>query len=292
MGPLKKRTGAAAALGGLLVLALAAAAFSAVPGLEQVRVSDPDVPDSGNHKVAGAPCPDGKRVVGAAGSTGGSSTQRGLTGLVPDAAGRDLVQVNAVGEEDDDGDSASWQATAVAICAQPPAGLELFEEDGVANAENKSTVVSCPPGKQVVGTGGFVSRSGSGAPLGDLALDDLTPDDELTSVTVTGQEDEDGTDVVWDAKAYAICADPLPGLERFEDTSERNSVAKSATARCDDGLEVVGAGGDITRGRGQVRIQSILPDAAGRSVTVSAAEDQNGTAERWTVRAYAICAEA
>ena len=40
-----------------------------------------------------------------------------------------------------------------------------------------------------------------------VAIDDLRPDAALTSVTMTGVETEFGQ-VDWDARAYAICANP------------------------------------------------------------------------------------
>jgi hypothetical protein len=284
------RSGLAPALGALVALAVAAAAVAAVPGLEQVRVTDPDVPDSLDHKVTAAPCPDGKAVLGAGGATDGEPGQHAITALVPDGGGQDLRQVNAVADEDPQGDNARWSLTAVAICADPPEGLELVEEDGVASSEDKTTVASCPAGKQVVGAGANIDRNGSGPPLRDVAIDDMTPTADLTSVSVTGLEDQDGTDAVWRITAYAICADPLPGLIRESEPSRTDSRNKSAVARCDDGLEVVGVGGDITGGKGQVRMQAIDPHEDRGGVTVVAVEDRDGTAARWTVRARAICA--
>ena len=198
MGPskraIRRRSSAALGLGALLAVALAAVAFSAVPGLELVVRTAPDVPDSINHKVAGAPCPPDKRVVGAGGSATGQPGQHALTGLLPDAGGEDLVQVNAVGDEDQDGDGSLWRATAVAVCADPCPGSSSSRSPEWINSANKSTIASCPPGKLVVGAGGAVSRANSGAPLGDVAMDDMAPIAGLSGVKVTGLEDQDGAD--------------------------------------------------------------------------------------------------
>jgi hypothetical protein len=39
-------------------------------------------------------------------------------------------------------------------------------------------------------------------------LEDVRPNGALTSVTVTGFENETGTTANWNAAAYAICANP------------------------------------------------------------------------------------
>ena len=58
---------------------------------------------------------------------------------------------------------------------------------------------TCPAGKNLLGTGG----EGGGSAV---VMDDLRPNAALTSVTVTGIEDETGKESDWDVTAYAICA--------------------------------------------------------------------------------------
>lgn len=66
----------------------------------------------------------------------------------------------------------------------------------------------------------------------------------------------------------------------------------SATATCPQGMRLVGTGGKVAGGFGQVLLEDITPDAALTRVTVTAREAQDGDAWNgtWTVRAYAICA--
>ena len=53
-----------------------------------------------------------------------------------------------------------------------------------------------------------------------MILDDIKPNAALTSATATAIEDGDGFDSSWKLSAYAICADPPPGLELVAASSE------------------------------------------------------------------------
>ena len=54
----------------------------------------------------------------------------------------------------------------------------------------------------------------------------------------------------------------------------------------------MGGGGDVTPGNGDVLIDSIVPSADLKSVTVGATEAGTGTSADWYVQAFAICAYA
>jgi hypothetical protein len=207
MGPskraLRRRSGFALALGALFAVAVTATALSAVTGLQQFRVTDPDVPDSNDHKVAGAPCPAGKRVVGAGGAATGSPGQHAITALVPDAAGQELRQVNAVADEDQAGDDARWSLTAVAICADPLPGLTRESGRSPTDSDNKSAVARCPAGLQVVGVGGDITGG-----KGEVRMQSINPHVDKGGATVFAAEDRDGTDAPWTVRARAICATP------------------------------------------------------------------------------------
>jgi hypothetical protein len=94
-------------------------------------------------------------------------------------------------------------------------------------------------------------------------------------------------------EAYAICANPLPGLQRVVATGVSNSLTGSgATAFCPAGKKLVGTGGELTAALGQVTMDDIVPNAALTSLTITGFEDGSGTAANWTTDAYAICATA
>ena len=59
----------------------------------------------------------------------------------------------------------------------------------------------CPAGKKVIGTGGDFASG-----LGQVVMDDIVPSSTLTSLSVIGYEDDNGTAANWTTHAYAICA--------------------------------------------------------------------------------------
>jgi type V secretory pathway adhesin AidA len=103
----------------------------------------------------------------------------------------------------------------------------------------------------LIGTGARISGGD-----GQVVLEGVRPNAQLTAVTVTAHEDADGTTANWSVTATAICGN-LPGLELVTagyDTSEPNPSynytldleAKSGHAYCPAGKQVVGTGGQVT----------------------------------------------
>jgi hypothetical protein len=80
--------------------------------------------------------------------------------------------------------------------------LQLVSATSLPDSDEIAAVTaSCPAAKHLVGTG---ARVNNGA--GQVVIDDLRPNASLTSVTVTGIEDETGWPLDWSLTAYAICA--------------------------------------------------------------------------------------
>jgi hypothetical protein len=125
-------------------------------------------------------------------------------------------------------------------------------------------------------------------------MDDLRPNGSPPNgVTVTGAEID--PEASWSATAIALCANPLPGLERVTSTSASNSSNKSATATCPAGKVLVGLGGELIGASGEVVIDDYTPNEFLTSATVTGNEavDLDGAyAGNWSVTAYAICATA
>jgi hypothetical protein len=155
----------------------------------------------------------------------------------------------------------------------------------VDSSANKSVTVSCPAGKKVLSAGGDVTPGN-----GDVLIDVIRPNATLTSVTVGAVEDETGTIANWTVTAIAICAPPPAGLARIAATSVSSSSAKSVTATCPAGKQVVGTAGETTGAAGQLLLDGLRPESNLAAVTVVAMEDGSGTAGAWTVTAYAVCA--
>jgi hypothetical protein len=122
-----------------------------------------------------------------------------------------------------------------------------------------------------------------------VALDIVRP---VTSNSwlARGLEDETGTSSNWLLRAYAICAPPLPGLEIVSPSSPNDSTDKSVNAGCPTGKRVVGAGGEIANGAGQVVLDAAVPFSDLTAVAATGFEDETGLGQDWIVTAYAVCA--
>lgn len=269
------------------VCAVPQAAVAAVPGLELVtihgqRSSDPVRTTEGD-------CPAGKDVLSVGGRVPDGENQVKLDGLDPFTLAPVDVRVRA--SEDQDGVPTDWNVLAYAICASFNPG-EKRSTLGPSNSLSPKSVSTlengvCGQGRFAVGAGGEIRDAGPG----QVQLEGIIPSEDLLSVTVRAAEDQDGTLANWRLRAMVVCAARLPGLERIVATSPSNSVHKHATATCTAGKRVVGVGGEILNGGGQVGMTYIMPDGANLTqVHARGSEDQDGTSANWAVRAYAICA--
>lgn len=85
----------------------------------------------------------------------------------------------------------------------------------------------------------------------------------------------------------------VPDHEIVREYSGVNSnPSRSKTATCPSNKDLIGTGGAVSGGNGNVLLESIVPDLATDSVTVSAHESPAGTTNNWSVRAMAVCADA
>jgi hypothetical protein len=96
----------------------------------------------------------------------------------------------------------------------------------------------------------------------------------------------------------AVCvvaapAQAIPGLVRVAATSANDSSSpKSVSAVCPAGTVVLGGGGQITNGAGQVLLTALEPVNASNSYHARGHEDDDGYNGNWQVTAYAMCARA
>jgi hypothetical protein len=258
---------------------LGGSASAAVTHLQRYHAESPS---NSLDKAVPASCPAGKQVLGGGAELIGGESQVALNDVRPNGP---LTSVTAVAHEDQTGYAGSWSLRAYALCATPPPGLKRIPATSPTNSTNKTVTVTCPAGKRLLGAGADISGGGREVVVQDIRVD------SLTSVTAQGVEDQDGTASDWLVSAYAICSNPVHLLERVVATSPSNSLkAKSATATCPAGKRVVGGGGEVGGIGGQVVLGHIRPSDLLDSFTAHAAEDEDGTASNWTVRAFAICA--
>ncbi|WP_431928312.1 hypothetical protein [Micromonospora wenchangensis] len=255
---------------------------AAVPGLSVLTTVGP-----GNSvaKSQSAVCPAGTAVIGGGGAITGSGLGQVGMDIVQPLADARLYSVT--GREDPDGVAGNWAVTATALCAPPPAGLEVVTGHSAINSVNpKFLEVFCPAGKRAIGGGGAALALGSGA--SDVLLEDLRVNQ--SSVTVAGVEAGNAFAGNWSVDVSVVCVDPLAGDQRvLVDSVASSTATRSATATCPAGKRVHGVGGEIVGGEGQVRLTGMRPTSS-TTVTVSAAEDGDGFSGTWKVRAYAVCA--
>ena len=287
------------------------AASAAIPGYERVTASSDH--DSVRPKEATAQCAAGKRVVGIGGQVYSYNypnrepySETALDMFFPNqpiGGGEDLTEVTAHADEDANGTPLNWKVTAQAICANPLPGLELVDTFvfNDSPAPYKKAYADCPPGKRIVGAAAVVVGGG-----GRVVLEDVTPNEQLTEVSVTAWEAQGGTDLLWGVTAKAICAEPPPGLERVESypQADHSWTMRFTTAKCPPGKVILGVGGDISHGSGQggdvtggagqvlIRQLLVLRIAGTDSTFFTAYEDEDGTWRAWRPGAYAICATA
>jgi hypothetical protein len=236
------------------------------------------------NKSFNASCPTGKRLLGTGADIGGGSGQVGIAELIPNAALRGM-SVRAV--EDGDGFGADWSLGGSGLCATPVPGLERVVAASPANSANKGATATCPAGKRLLGTGAAIGGGG-----GQVVLRELIPNAALTSVSAFGAEDDTGFSGNWSVTAYAVCANPVAGLELVTATSATDSSSdKAAVATCPVSKLVTGVGGRLKGAGGQVFMDDLIsfPNPA-TGVQVVGIEDQSGTGANWSATAYAICA--
>ncbi|WP_326554408.1 hypothetical protein [Micromonospora sp. NBC_01813] len=266
--------------GSTLVGVAVATPASAVPGL--VFVSGVSANNSNSSKEALAVCPAGTRILGGGGFINGGGRQVGFTRL--QALGSSDQFAAAAAENG--AYAGNWQVHAYGICGSAPAGLEYIGFQTASNSNSfKSAAASCSAGKQLISVG---ARTTNGA--GNVVIDDLRPGTTLTSVSVTGYEDEAGFAGNWTLWAYGVCANPLPGLQLVTTTSAANSADKAIGAACPAGKRLHGLGAETNGGLGEAIHAGVYPDAALTTAVDVSLEDPTGVAGNWYTRAYAICA--
>jgi hypothetical protein len=186
---------------------------------------------------------------------------------------------------------AGWAALPSLASADLPGRVTV--SDSEVSSGPKEVEVSCPVGTRVVGSGADIAGLPAGS--GSVVLDDVIPrlDTEANppvyKVTTYAYEAQGGTSAQWWLRAWAVCGDPHGSSTTSSRESISSSNDKPVTVTCPAGKVVLGTGGSITGGHGNVVIDAIVPTET--TVTVRASEVDFGYAARWTVRAYAVCGD-
>jgi hypothetical protein len=175
----------------------------------------------------------------------------------------------------------------VASAATVPTASVVSALTPFDSTPSKTIAARCPAGKRVIGGGARVSGAQHVVLTRQQPVQSTTGD----SYVVAASEDQTGFTGTWALLAYAICADPPPGLQIVSATSAAGSNAfQGVSASCPPGKFAAGAGGRINGGMGQVDLHTIAEGAFFSSRTTAAGtEDVNGFSGTWSVTAYAVC---
>jgi hypothetical protein len=194
-------------------------------------------------------------------------------------------------------------ATASPASAIPD--LVRVEKSSEATSENKSVTVKCPKDKktgqkQVTGPGATIKGAVGRVIITEIRPNPAPPPLTSTSVTATAVEDASTapgpTAEKWSITAIAICAPPQPGLEVVESTGPKDtSDVKVARPVCPLGKRVLGTGGAINDGLGQVSLGATVPEDELREVDAFGFENDEfipglPDGPEWSVTGIAICA--
>ncbi len=260
----------------LTVPALTAPASAAVPGLYATYQY---TTYTSANKGLRVDCPSGKRLIGTAASIGGGEGQVRWDQITPYS---DHLYVHA--SEDGDGYTYTWSLSATVICADPPPGYEIVSNTSTTTSDQYNSVAAdCTGDNQLLGMGFGIN----GGP-GQVGIDDFKATGP-TRATGWAYEDGNGYSGTWSLTMYAICADPLPGYEIVQvQGGSQSATSSTLSASCSSGNKLVGGGGQVDGGEGQVILEDF--SQAPTSYSVKAYEDQDGTTASWHLHAYAICA--
>lgn len=172
-------------------------------------------------------------------------------------------------------------------------GLVRIAVTSASNSNDfRTATATCPLGKVLVGTGFELNGA-----TGEAVVDDLRPNGgpavAPTSVTV-GAYEADPFAGNWSLTAYAVCANPLPGLVRITAVSTTDSNDfHGVTAACPLGKVLTGTGYELNGSTGEAVVDDFLPSGgaftAPTAVTVGAFE-ADSFAGNWSATGYAICA--
>ncbi|SCL34851.1 hypothetical protein GA0074692_3941 [Micromonospora pallida] len=274
------------------VVAPASPASAAVPGLVRIFAASPT--NSDDYRTVTATCPVGKVLVGTGYEITGGTGEVVVDDFAPNGGPASAPTAVTVGAYEADATTANWLVAAYAVCANPLAGLVRISAVSSTDSNSfHSATAACPTGKVLTGAGFELTGV-----TGEGVVDDFRPNGGTvsapTAVTV-GAYEADTFVGNWTATAYAICANPVPGLVRIAVTSPSNSDDfRSVTATCPNGKLLTGTGFEVNGALGEVVVDDFTPNggpATAPTSVVSGAYEEDAFAGNWDLRSYAICAD-
>jgi hypothetical protein len=159
----------------------------------------------------------------------------------------------------------------------------------VDSQPSKTVKATCPAGKQVIGGGGWVNATvtADSTKVTLVEMQPVHPASGADFYEVTGQEVTPNITTNWWVQAFAMCADPVPGLHIVTFTSSVNAFR--ADSFCAPGEVSIGGGGRVNNPANHVALSGVFPLTTDR-FSAAVLPDSAGFAGTWTVTSYAVCA--
>jgi hypothetical protein len=177
------------------------------------------------------------------------------------------------------------------------ADLEKIEEiTPFSPVSPKVLTAYCPPGKVIVGGGGWARESGSQTHR--LTLTRLEPVTGIPTPTgiregyrVAAATTDPPPNGNWLLEAYALCARPIAGRHIVVATADGGPGPVQATAAvCPAGERVLGSGARIEHRPGdRVGLQVTRASGTG-DISRAQAQRAGNSAGPWSLRSFAVCA--
>lgn len=159
------------------------------------------------------------------------------------------------------------------------------------SSTNKSVSAKCPASKRVVGGGASIDDGGRGKVMLVQAqpVRNASGGDTFDAIAF---EPSSGFAFSWTLRAFALCANALPGLGMITHSSETSSSTfKSVAVACPAGQRAISSGGLIIQPNGETGLQLSRTSGPLDITRVTAREDANGYSGSWTLLGFAMCAD-
>lgn len=180
--------------------------------------------------------------------------------------------------------------TAQAIFAVSPASAapntHLVEGTTANTSDNfKNLRVRCPTGEKVFGTAWDIANG-----LGQVAVNTVQPEEDLTSVLFEANEVGAGITSNWRMVGQVICGTPVASMQRVPNSALTGiASSKSVTTTCPGTLKVYGAGFTFPNGYGEVFLNFMIPNLSSSSNVFFSANNDDNNALSWGLTGWAIC---
>lgn len=170
--------------------------------------------------------------------------------------------------------------------AADPPGIVKVATTSLSTSNGKSFSAPCPEDKVVTGGGGYVPSPDSVDVQGFVGLERLEPLNNGTAFVATMREFQSTPDF-WRLAVDAICVTPPPGYDviAFPGPLETQSVSGSCGQK-----NLIGVGGRINNGGGDVILDFVEPSANLKTVSVRGTPIPGRNPVGWSVTAFAVCA--